>query len=93
MAFAFYFSQWERHTISPSVLPSLHDVLKSLSYASTTIIFAISGILASYYMFVANSISWHRRRLLHLPSTSFSTSLAQLPPSSSSQSFGCVASS
>ena len=57
VAFALYFSQWERHTISPAVLPSLHDVLRSLSYAFETIIFAISGVMASYYMFVASSIN------------------------------------
>ena len=57
VAFGFYFCQWERHTISPSVLSSLRDVLSSLFYVSQTLIYAIRGVMAAYYIFVAASIT------------------------------------
>ena len=57
VAFGFYFCQWERHTISPSVFSSLRDVLGSLFYVSQTLIYAISGVMAAYYIFVAASIT------------------------------------
>ena len=57
VAFAFYLSQWERHTISPTVLSSLRNVKYSLAYVSLTVVYAISGVMAAYFIFVAGSIS------------------------------------
>ena len=57
VAMALYFSQWERHTISPSVQPALRAVVESLSYVAITLIYAIAGVMAAYYMFVSQTIT------------------------------------
>ena len=53
VAMLLYFCQWERHTISPNVLPALHAVVESLSYVAVTLVYAIAGVMASYYMFAS----------------------------------------